>query len=366
MMFYRHEQKICYDGAIMINAIFAGGQGTRLWPLSRRATPKQFEPFFEGKSTLQLAVDRVRPFGMNDLFISTNERYVDLVRSQVPDILDEHIFYEPAKRDLAAAVCLTLLRLKARGAVGAVAVLWADHVLQRTDVFAKALKKAEALVEQQSERLVFLAETPRFANHNLGWMRLGEEEEPGVHAFCEWKYRPSVETCHIMFQSGDWRWNPGYFVFDLDFVLALYERHQPVLLHALQAMMCDEEQLKAHYEELEALHFDNAILEKLEPKQAVVLPIDMGWSDPGTLYAMKELLALSEEGNVERGRVVTHNTRDTFVYNANDAQLVTTVGLDGVIVVNTKDSILVCDKRSVPEIKELLAKLDAQGFSSHL
>lgn len=350
----------------MKRVIFAGGQGTRLWPLSRRATPKQFEPFFEGKSTLQLAVDRVRPFGMNDLFISTHERYVDLVCSQVPDISDEHIFCEPAKRDLAAAVCLTLLRLKARGAVGAVAVLWADHVMQRTDVFARALKKAEALVEQQPQRFVFLAETPRFANHNLGWMRLGEEEESGVYAFCEWKYRPSAETCNAMFQSGDWRWNPGYFVFDLDFALALYKEHQPIMLQSIQDMMDDEGQLKAHYGELEAIHFDHAILEKLEPKQAIVLPVDMGWSDPGTLYAMKELLTSSEDENVERGRVVTHNTRDAFVYNTNDDQLVTTVGLNGIVVVNTPDSVLVCDKRSVPEIKELLAKLDAQGFSSHL
>ncbi|MEK7529517.1 MAG: sugar phosphate nucleotidyltransferase [Patescibacteria group bacterium] len=350
----------------MIRVIFAGGLGARLWPLSRLATPKQFEPFFEGKSTLQLAVDRVRHLSMGDLFISTNERYVDLVRDQVPDLSLEHIFYEPVKRDLAAAVCLTLLRLKARGAFGAVAVLWADHVMQRTDVFVKALARAEDLVRQNPERFAFLAETPRFANHNLGWMQLGEALEPGVYAFRAWKYRPDAETCGAMFHSGQWRWNPGYFVFDIDFALSLYREYQPAMLKAIKEMMDDEAQLKVHYGDIEQAHFDQAIIEHLAPEQAVVLPVDMGWSDPGTLYAMKELLASSEDDNVEHGNVVMHNTRDAFVYSTNAKQLVTTVGLDGVVVVNTPDSVLVCDKRSVPEIKELLKKLEEQGFAAHL
>ena len=346
----------------MIKVIFAGGVGGRLWPLSRHATPKQLEPFFEGKSMLQLAVDRVRLFGMDDLFISTNTSYRELVHAQIPDLNVEHIFYEPVKRDLAAAVCLTLARLKERGMSGPIAVLWADHVMQRTDDFVAALKRAERLVTERPERFVFLAEKPRFANHNLGWMRLGAEIEPGVHAFEAWKYQPDVDTCQTMFESGVWRWNPGYFVFDLDVALRMYEVNLSQMYLAIWEMVRDEALLNARYAELEEAHFDTAILERLTPEQAVVLPVDLGWSDPGTLYAMKELLAASEDANVEHGRVVTHNTRDSLVYNTNDGQLVATVGLDGMVVVNTNDSVLVCHKRAIPDIKTLLKRLETEGF----
>lgn len=346
--------------------LFAGGHGTRLWPISRRNSPKQFEALKEDRSTLQMAIDRIANFGYENIYVSTNERFRDLVAGQIPELPNDHIFTEPARRDLAAAVLLTLLRLKERGVSGTTAILWSDHFMEYPERFVTALKDAEKLIEKDSNRFVFLGESPQFANHNLGWIEVAEETEPGVHRFVSWKYRPALPDCEQMFTSGDWLWNPGYFVFDLDFVLSLYQQHQPELYALIADMIHDEEKIAREYPNAPAMSFDNAIVEKTSPDQAVVLPVDLGWSDPGTLYALKASMVDNEEENYVKGNVITHETKDSFVYNEEDSKLVTTIGLEGLVVVNTKDALLVCHKDDVPKTKELLKKLEQEGKDSYL
>ncbi len=347
--------------------IFAGGIGSRLWPLSRKATPKQFEPFFEGKSTLQLAVDRIRDFGMENVFVSTNENYVSIIESQLPGLSHENVFSEPAKRDLAAAVCLTLLRLKLNKVSGPVAVLWADHVMQNPDAFRDALNRGEDCVKKNPEQIVFLGEKNRFANHNLGWINVGDKLPGGLKSFVGWKYRPDVDACNKMHQSGEWLWNPGYFIFNIDYMLGLYKKHQPKMYSMLSEIVEDPERIESDYQNVESIIFVKAILEKFDSNQAVVLPVDLGWSDPGTLYAMKELLSKSEDANVEVGKVITESTSDSLVYNTVEGQLVTTIGLNGMIVVNTKDSLLVCGKDTDhQDVKALLDEIESKGLNDHL
>lgn len=345
--------------------IFAGGAGTRLWPLSRRNSPKQFGKLKDNKSTLQMAVERVMGFGLDNIYVSTNEQYAPLVKEQVKEIEREHIFSEPAKRDLAAAVCLALLRLKKAGVSGSVAVLWSDHFMERPEDFRAALKKGENLLQENPERIVFMGEKPRFANHNLGWIHLGEKIKGDVYEFLGWKYRPELEECEEMFASGEWLWNPGYFIFDIDFILGLYEKFQPEILAALAVMVEDELLLQTEYQNLPAVSFDNAVLEKINPDQAVALKTDMGWSDPGTLYALKEALTDSEEEHYIKGKALMHNSRDCFVYNEEE-KLVAGIGLDGMIVVNTKDALLICHKDDVPDVKEMLDKFKEEGMEEYL
>ncbi len=346
--------------------IFAGGAGTRLWPISRRNSPKQFEALKDNQSTLQKAIERIRDFGMENIFISTNQNYKEIVHKQIPELLEDNIFTEPAKRDLAGAVLLTLLRLKKAGNTGTVSIIWSDHFMEHSDRFTNGLKEAEELIAKDKERFVFLGEKPRFASHNLGWIQTGEKIEGDVHEFKSWRYRPEVEECKEMFASGEWLWNPGYFVFDIDFVLNLYKQHQPELLTMVSEMVEDDEVLDNKYKDVPAMSFDKAIAEKIDPSQAVVLKVDMGWSDPGTLYALKESLVDSEEKNYSKGKVVVYNTQDSFVYNEDDKKLVTTIGLDGMVVVNTKDALLVCHKDDVPDTKKLLKKLEEEGLEEYL
>ena len=346
--------------------IFAGGAGTRLWPLSRRNSPKQFGFIVGKKSTLQMAVDRVRSYGLDNIYISTNENYADTVRAQVPELSEKNLLTEPAKRDLAAAVALALWRLKDTGYSGAVAVLWADHLMEREDNFVLALQKARELVNKNTGQIVFLGEKPRFANHNLGWIKLGRQKKDNEYEFLAWRYRPELAECRAMFESGEWIWNPGYFLFDLDFVLELYQQFMPEMYKQVKAMSGDEKMIKEKYHTLEMASFDSAILEKIEKNQATALKVDLGWSDPGTLYALKEALAPEIEKNCEQGLVLSHDTKDSLICNEDRDKLVAVVGLEGMVVVNTKDAMLVCHKDDVPKVKELLEKIEQKGLDKYL
>lgn len=346
--------------------IFAGGAGTRLWPISRSRSPKQFEKLKDEKSTLQMAVERISPFGLGNIYISTNARYVELVREQVSGIDSDHIMSEPARRDLAAAVLLGLLRLKQKGISGTIALLWADHFMERPENFRSALVRAEALINEDKNRFIFLAEKPRFPNHNLGWIQIGKEIGDGVFTFGGWKYRPEISECEAMFESGLWQWNTGYFVTDIDFLLELYQTHQPEMYTALSAMVKGERDLESEYGTVPALSFDTAIIEKTDPSQAVVLPVDLGWSDPGTLYALKEALHTAPAHNVSIGNTYQVDSTDSFVFNDEPHKLVSVIGLEGMIVVNTKDALLVCHKDQVPDIKKLLSELEQNGNGNYL
>lgn len=156
--------------------IFAGGVGTRLWPLSRANSPKQFDKIFDGESTLRLAFNRVAPrFGKENIFVQTVEGYKNIVKEQLPEISEENILLEPARRNLGPAVCFSVNEFRRRGFGGPMAILWADHLMERPEEFVDALYSSKELIDQDGNRLVFLAERPRFANNNLGWMKVGEE-----------------------------------------------------------------------------------------------------------------------------------------------------------------------------------------------
>ena len=346
--------------------IFAGGAGTRLWPLSRQNSPKQFAVLRDNQSTLQMAVKRIKDFGFENTYIATNADYADMVTEQVPEIDREHILTEPARRDLAAAVGLALFRLKARGESGTVAMLWADHFMEKPQNFVDALRRADELIQENPNRFIFLGEKARFPNHNLGWIKLGKQVGGSAYEFSAWKYRPEIEECREMFESHDWVWNTGYFVFDLDFVIGLYQKHQPKLAGALEKMVASEKQITAEYPKLPALSFDEAIVEKINEDQAVVLKVNLGWSDPGTLYALKEALAPGERKNYEAGNTFSHLSTDSLLYNEEAGKLVVGIGLEGMVVVNTPDALLVCSKDQVPEIKNVLKKLEEQGLNRFL
>lgn len=346
--------------------IFAGGAGTRLWPLSRQNSPKQFAVLKDNQSTLQMAVNRVSTFGLENVFIATNTDYKKIVGEQAPGIASDHIMTEPVRRDLAAAVGLALFRLKACGESGTVAMLWADHFMDKPQNFVDALHKGDELLQKNPNQFIFLGEKARFPNHNLGWIKLGKALGDSAYEFSAWKYRPEMLQCEEMFASHDWVWNTGYFMFDIDFVVDLYKKHQPEMAAQLEKMATDEQLLEAEYFKLPATSFDQAIVEKIDPHQAVVLKVNLGWSDPGTLYALKEALSPGKNSNYLSGNTLAHLTDDSLLYNEEAGKLVVGIGLEGLVVVNTKDALLVCHKDQVPEIKAVLKKIEEQGLQSYL
>ena len=349
--------------------IFAGGTGTRFWPLSRKKFPKHFKKIFNGekkqKSTLQLAVDRVeKTFGSDNIYISTNENYVSLVKDQLPQISTTNIIAEPMKRDVGPAVGFALINLRKLGYRGPVALLWADHLIGDVEEFINALKAGRDIVYKTPEKVVMIAEEPRYPENNLGWIHIGNNISENLFEFKGWKYRPAVDECKRMFESNQWKWNPGYFVGDVDNLLSLYKHYQPsmykILVKIEQSIGTSEETATLHklYPKLEAIHFDTAIAEKIEHTEAIVVCVKMHWSDPGTLYALKEGLLGKTDQNLEKGRVYTLKTSDSVVINEDKHKLVTTYGLEGIVVVNTPDALIVTHKDKISQMTELVQNLE--------
>ncbi|MFZ5425005.1 MAG: mannose-1-phosphate guanylyltransferase [Patescibacteria group bacterium] len=345
--------------------IFAGGTGTRFWPFSRKNYPKQFKKIFNGESTLQLAVSRLeKTFGTDNIYISTNENYVSIVKEQLPQISLANVFAEPEKRNVGPAVGYCLTRLKKVGYKGPVAILWADHLIENVAEFIHALKKGKDLIYENPKRLVFISEEPRYAENNLGWIHIGKKIQKGVYEFKEWHYKPPLEKCKEMFDSGEWKWNPGYFIVDLEFTLSLYEKHVPEIFKGLQKIekalgtVEENKAIKRIYPKFEAIHFDRAIAERIPNNMAVVVTVNMGWADPGTLYALKEAKVKSKEENLQEGLVVLHETKDSVVINEDKHKLVAAVKLNGMVVVNTQDALIVVHKDNVLETTDLLKKLE--------
>ncbi|OGK12187.1 hypothetical protein A3C98_04380 [Candidatus Roizmanbacteria bacterium RIFCSPHIGHO2_02_FULL_37_15] len=345
--------------------IFAGGAGTRLWPLSRKKSPKQFEKIIGEKSTLQLAVERLVPgFSYSDIFISTNALYKQIIKEQLPKIPKNNLFLEPEKKDVGPALALIMGIFNLFYPNEPIAILWSDHLVKRTTVFKKILNTAGKYIYENPNKIVFIAHKPRYASVNLGYIHLGKKMEVinDVHfyQFEGFKYKPEEETAKKFFNSGVYAWNLGYFVTTPQFIWDEFKRLAPnvykntekILSHYGKASY--ESELKKSYGKVENISFDNAILENLDKKDASVIVEDIGWSDVGAWEALKEALENHPYENVIRGKVYTEHVRDSLIYNYEGEKLIVGIDLDGNIIVNTKDVILIGKKSSVSKIKKLV------------
>ncbi len=355
--------------------IFAGGVGTRLWPLSRKNSPKQFEKVIGDKSTLQLAVERLLPdFEWEDIYISTSQKYVSIVENQLPNINPSHIISEPEARDVGPAVGLTIVNLLKNFPHTPIVILWSDHILKEDGLFRKILEASAEVVTREKDKLIFISQKPRFASQNLGWIEFEKEklDRKGVkfHEFKSFHYRPNLTVAEKFLQSGHHAWNLGYFVTTPSFLWQLFKIYQPEMFDILSQIYHTvgtskyKITLDKLYKTLPKISFDNAILEKIKKEDAYVISENLGWSDVGAWEALKEALQSAPEQNVTSGKVLVTDCRDTLVYNYTN-QMVVTIDLDGFLVINTHDVVLVCHKNSVPKIKKLVENL-SNSENEHL
>lgn len=353
--------------------LFAGGVGSRLWPLSRKNAPKQFGKIIADRSMLQIAVHKLFPeFQWEDIFISTGRQYSTLIHEQLPQLPDGNIIVEPEMRDVGPAVGLVVAQMAKMNPDEPLVLLWgSDHLVKKEAIFRRMLRSAEKLVLKNPNQIVFIGQKPRFANQNLGYIEFGKTlqtvDDFPIHEFTGFEYRPPLDKAKEWLTDGKHAWNLGYFATTPRFLWKLFEEFSPDLYKKLKKIQDAygtkdyEDVLNEVYPTLEKISFDNAILEKMDPKVGRVISADIGWSDIGAWEALKEALSDKVEANVTKGKILLEDCRDSILHNETK-QLIVGIDLEGLVVVSMDDVILICPKDSVPKIKKFVQNLNGTDY----
>ncbi len=354
--------------------IFAGGVGTRLWPLSRKNTPKQFMGLIEDKTMLQMCYDRISPlFTTHDIFVATGKNNVENITSQLTDIDPLHIIGEPARRDLGPAVGLAAAVIGKNFPHEPLAYIWgADQIYKNEDKYRSMFAIAKNYLSSDPDKLILLAETPRFANQNVGWIAFGDTvtTQKGIsfNTFEGFHAKPELTVAQSYCDDKKHAWNIGDFMTTPAKILSLYQEYAPELYTQLmeiqEAYETDtyEEVLDRVYPAMAEISLDNAIFEKMDHKHALVMSADVGYADIGSWNTYKE--AFEEDGDaiVTKGTVKTYNSTNSLFFNAVDSALVVGLDLDDIVVVNTGDVVFVAKKSSIQHIKDVVKDLKQSEF----
>lgn len=341
--------------------IMAGGRGERFWPRSRQSLPKQFLSLTDdGKTMIQLTVERILPLvNMEDIYISTNRAYKDLVRQQLPEIPEENILCEPVGRNTAPCIGLGAVHMEKKYGDGIMMVLPSDHLIKYTSIFVNTLSDACAVAEQ-GPNLVTLGITPDSPETGYGYIKFLPEQPLGrafaVDRFVE---KPNLETAKEYVASEQYLWNSGMFIWKISTILDNLREYLPEMYEGLGRIGDAvgskeyEQVLEREFEAFPSESIDYGIMEKA--KNIYILTGAFGWDDVGSWLAVGRIKQNNEFGNVINGNVVAVNTRNTIVQGGE--KLIATVGLSDLIVVDTPDALLICEKDSAGDIKKVLENL---------
>lgn len=347
--------------------ILAGGQGTRLWPLSRKIKPKQFQKLLGKKTMFQQALERLFPiFSLKDIFISTNEEYVKEIRAEAPSLPLKNIIAEPERRERVAAISLFLTRIKKEEFNKPIVVLPSDHLIKKNAVFQKALLAGEEFIKENPQYILTFGAKPTFPDTGLGYIKKGGPLGNGINNFkiyqvAFFKEKPNLKRARNYLKNRNYFWNMGIFLFTpnlmekaiRDFVPDAYKRYK--IIRGALGKPNFKSVLKREYGEMDAVSFDYSIVENY-PKVAV-LPLEVGWSDVGSWTVLKNCLA-SRNNNFIKGNYLGIDSKNVMVYGSTNKQLVATLGVKDLIVALTDDIILICNKDDSQKVKKIVDKLE--------
>lgn len=357
----------------MYAVIMAGGSGTRLWPLSRKSKPKQFHSFISTSSLIQETFERLLfKFKPEEIIISTVAEYVDEIKKHLPMLPEANIIVEPSLRGNAAACGLVSAEIEKREHGASIVFLPADHAISDAQLFVDTLTFAEKMLEKNQESIVTIGIHPTKPDVGLGYIKMGQllEEDKGfsaheVECFVE---KPDLQTAKEYLESGKYLWNAGMFTWKTDQYLKKLAKLVPATFEAVDSLAnakSPEEEKKAKnlYDNVENVSIDYAIIEKT--KELIVIPGTFSWSDIGNWDALLELLSeIHGKSVVSRGNHVSLGDENSLVFS-ND-KLIATIGLKDIVVVDTPDALLICDRNKSSEVKTLLEKLKESDKHLHL
>lgn len=350
--------------------IMAGGNGSRLWPLSRQLNPKQFLPLADSQfSMLQVTVQRLAGLATAEPYLICNEEHRFLAAEQLRQLGKEQtkILLEPQGRNTAPAIALAALQAQAQGEDPVLLVLAADHVIKDVSAFERSIHTALPLAT--AGHLVTFGIVPSQPETGYGYLEQGEPLGDGGFKVQRFVEKPDRATAEHYLESGNYFWNSGLFMFKASRYLEELGKFCPEILAACQQALAEGSQdmnfirvAPEAFKRSPAESIDYGVMEKTE--SAVMVPLEAGWSDIGSWSALWDISTKDSAGNVFKGDVIDHDSRNLYVHA--DSRLVATLGVDDLVIVETKDAVLVANKNRVQEVKHLVEQLQGTGRNEHL
>ena len=344
--------------------IMAGGRGERFWPKSRRNLPKQFLSLTDdGVTMIQHTVKRILPLvDINDIFVSTNKEYIDLVREQLPNLPEKNILCEPVSRNTAPCIALAAGHIKNKYDDAIMIVLPSDHLIKNKEMYLYSLKDACEVAENNTN-LVTIGITPTHPETGYGYIKFnnkreifGESTAFKVEKFVE---KPNLEKAKEYLSCGTFLWNSGMFIWKVSSILENFKANLPDIYNGLQsiikAMGTDvyKETLQEKFNEYESISIDYGILEKAD--NIFVITGTFGWDDVGSWLAIERINKTDDFNNVISGNIITIDTKNSIVQGSD--KLLALVGVENLIVVDTNDATLICNKTDANKIKKVIENL---------
>lgn len=353
--------------------IMAGGSGTRLWPLSRKGTPKQLLKLVNGQSLLRLAFERARRLVPEErILVVTGARYLGDVAADLPELAAGNLLGEPEGRDSLNAVAWPAAILARRDPEAVIAQLTADQLIEPIDAFVAAVEEAFAAAEADERSLVTLGVLPSSPHTGYGYLHRGAAL-PGFPTACEvleFREKPDVATATAYLDSGDYWWNAGMFVWRADVVLAQIAALEPATYSTALELAAHPERLEELFGTLRKASVDFAIMEPVSKGAtdarvvAVALPVQ--WRDVGGFASLAEVLIPDSAGNVVDGEGVLFDAQDNLVINTVPGHVLSLSGVRDMVVVHTPDATLVTTLAEAENVKALVSLVASQAGARYV
>lgn len=349
--------------------IMAGGGGTRFWPLSRQTKPKQLLNLSGKEIMVNETIDRLaKTADKNDIFIVTNKTQAPTMQEVTEGrILKDHILAEPSARNTAACIGYAAMEIVKKYGDGIMVITPSDAFIKDTEEFTRVLSVAvDAAME--NDKLVTVGITPTFPATGYGYIKYNSNDEAAAKTVEEFKEKPDFETAKSYVESGNYAWNSGMFIWKASTILRNFENFLPniyvdiVKIGDAMGTEAEYDVINEVYPQIQSISIDYGIMEK--SKDVCVVPGEFGWNDVGSFDMLKVMHEEDADGNVIVGNCVNIDTKNSVVYSS--GRLVTTLGLDNVVVVETPDGIMVCNKDRVQDVKLIVDQLKAEGRNEYL
>jgi len=349
--------------------IMAGGSGTRLYPRSTDKLPKQFQQIIGDNSLIQQAYYRARKIVADQyIYVSSNHKYIDLIKKHLPNIPTENYITEPVKRNTGPAISLATAYIYKKDKNAIIVAVHSDHLVLKIDEYVKMINIGIEAVKKNSDYILCIGITPTSPHTGLGYIekdkkfkKFGNSIVFSTKKFVE---KPNLEKAKEYVSSGNFFWNAGYFIWQANHYLEELKKFNPKLYKGVTKIANAQDQenfleiLDSEFIKFDDIAVDNLIMEKTD--NLLVLPVDIGWSDIGSWDVVADMVSNTDKdlnGNYSKGTVINIDTHNTVVYSHDSSKVIATIGLDNFIIVTTEEAIVIVPRGRSEDVKKIVLEL---------